>query len=195
MKPNVIVIIAAARSGTKMLRHILDASQEISSYPYDANYIWKYGNFQLNHDEILAHILEFIPSQNTLQNILYRERAEFYDQTGLAGGGNKTRKLEFLMADAQAKGVDVVLTCGGAQSNHARATAAAARATRAAGATDIRKIPLLGLADSVPGAARGPAAPQYFSQQHTQPQVGRKRRKTGIVIAAPKLATQLGKLL
>ena len=38
---------------------------------------------ELNHDEILAHILEFIPSGNTLQNILYRERAEFSDRTRL----------------------------------------------------------------------------------------------------------------
>ncbi len=38
---------------------------------------------ELNHDEILAHIFEFIPSENTLQNILYRERAEFSDRTRL----------------------------------------------------------------------------------------------------------------
>jgi DNA-binding Lrp family transcriptional regulator len=37
----------------------------------------------LGHDEILAHIVEFIPSKNTLQNILYRERAEFSDRTQL----------------------------------------------------------------------------------------------------------------
>ena len=48
------------------------------------------------------------------------------DCTGLAFGGNKTRKLEFLMADAIAKGADTVITCGGAQSNHVRQTAAAA---------------------------------------------------------------------
>jgi D-cysteine desulfhydrase len=48
------------------------------------------------------------------------------DQTGLAGGGNKTRKLEFLIADALAKGADVVLTTGAIQSNHCRQTAAAA---------------------------------------------------------------------
>ena len=49
------------------------------------------------------------------------------DNTGLAMGGNKARKLEFLMAEAQATGTQVVLTCGGNQSNHARMTAAAAR--------------------------------------------------------------------
>jgi L-cysteate sulfo-lyase len=48
------------------------------------------------------------------------------DQTGLAGGGNKTRKLEFLIADAQAQGADVVLTTGAIQSNHCRQSAAAA---------------------------------------------------------------------
>ncbi|MEN6519774.1 MAG: D-cysteine desulfhydrase family protein [Armatimonadota bacterium] len=49
------------------------------------------------------------------------------DQTGLGLGGNKVRKLEFLMADAVRKNADVVLTIGGPQSNHARLTAAAAR--------------------------------------------------------------------
>ncbi|MEN9498726.1 MAG: hypothetical protein RIS83_545 [Pseudomonadota bacterium] len=48
------------------------------------------------------------------------------DCTGLSTGGNKTRKLEFLMADAEAKGADTVITQGATQSNHARQTAAAA---------------------------------------------------------------------
>lgn len=48
------------------------------------------------------------------------------DCTGLAGGGNKTRKLEFLMADAQAQGADTVITQGATQSNHVRQTAAIA---------------------------------------------------------------------
>ncbi|MEM6759006.1 MAG: D-cysteine desulfhydrase [Pseudomonadota bacterium] len=48
------------------------------------------------------------------------------DCTGLSTGGNKTRKLEFLMADAQRKGADIVITQGATQSNHARQTAAAA---------------------------------------------------------------------
>ena len=46
------------------------------------------------------------------------------DCTGLATGGNKTRKLEFLMAEAKTEGADVVLTQGATQSNHARQTAA-----------------------------------------------------------------------
>ena len=48
------------------------------------------------------------------------------DMTGAALGGNKVRKLEFLLADARAKGADVVLTAGGPQSNHAMLTAACA---------------------------------------------------------------------
>lgn len=48
------------------------------------------------------------------------------DCTGLATGGNKTRKLEFLVADAMAKGADTLITQGAVQSNHARQTVAAA---------------------------------------------------------------------
>ena len=48
------------------------------------------------------------------------------DCTGLAGGGNKTRKLEFLMGDAVQKGADTIITQGATQSNHARQTAAIA---------------------------------------------------------------------
>jgi len=48
------------------------------------------------------------------------------DQTGLAFGGNKTRKLEFLVAEAQAGGADTLITAGALQSNHCRQTAAAA---------------------------------------------------------------------
>lgn len=46
------------------------------------------------------------------------------DCTGLSTGGNKTRKLEFLMAEALAQGADTVITQGATQSNHARQTAA-----------------------------------------------------------------------
>lgn len=50
------------------------------------------------------------------------------DCTGLAGGGNKTRKLEYLVADAVEKRADTIVTIGGIQSNHTRQTAAAAAA-------------------------------------------------------------------
>jgi len=48
------------------------------------------------------------------------------DLTGLSVTGNKVRKLELLVADAQKRGADTLITCGGVQSNHCRATAAVA---------------------------------------------------------------------
>jgi D-cysteine desulfhydrase len=48
------------------------------------------------------------------------------DLLGLTSGGNKTRKLEFLVADALKKGADTLITCGAVQSNHCRLTLAAA---------------------------------------------------------------------
>jgi DNA-binding Lrp family transcriptional regulator len=50
---------------------------------------------ELGHDEILAHIEEFIPSKNTLQNILYRERAEFADRTRLPAEINLTEVSQY----------------------------------------------------------------------------------------------------
>lgn len=49
------------------------------------------------------------------------------DITGLAFGGNKVRKIEYLMGEAVDRGCDIVITVGAVQSNHARVTAAAAR--------------------------------------------------------------------
>jgi len=76
----------------------------------------------------LAHLptpLEFLPrlSKHLGGPDIYVKRD---DCTGLGTGGNKTRKLEFLMADAQKHNADVVITQGAVQSNHARQTAAAA---------------------------------------------------------------------
>jgi D-cysteine desulfhydrase len=48
------------------------------------------------------------------------------DLLGLTGGGNKTRKLEFVIADALQKGCDTIITCGAPQSNHCRLTLSAA---------------------------------------------------------------------
>lgn len=70
------------------------------------------------------------------------------DLTGAELTGNKVRKLEFLFADARARGADMVITCGGEQSNHCRATALAA--TR----LGLRSRVLLRTADP----ARPPAA-------------------------------------
>ncbi len=76
----------------------------------------------------LAHLptpLEFLPrlSKHLGGPNIYVKRD---DCTGLGTGGNKTRKLEFLMADAMEKQATVVITQGAVHSNHARQTAAAA---------------------------------------------------------------------
>ena len=65
------------------------------------------------------------------------------DCTGLATGGNKTRKLEFLLGDALAQGADTLISQGALQSNHARQVAAA-------GAAAGLKVHLV-LSDAVPG--------------------------------------------
>lgn len=64
-----------------------------------------------------------------LTNVLQGPRIFFKrdDCTGLAFGGNKVRKLEFVMADARKRKADVVITAGGLQSNWVRQTAAAAK--------------------------------------------------------------------
>ena len=49
------------------------------------------------------------------------------DLSGMQLSGNKVRKLEFLLADAVAQGADCIVTIGGIQSNHCRATAVAAK--------------------------------------------------------------------
>jgi D-cysteine desulfhydrase len=75
----------------------------------------------------LAHTptpLEMLPRMSERLGVeLYIKRD---DLTGMELSGNKVRKLEFVLADAIAQGADTVITCGGAQSNHARATAIAA---------------------------------------------------------------------
>lgn len=68
--------------------------------------------------EYLANI-----SKNSATNVYIKRD----DLLGLAAGGNKTRKLEFLLADAINKNCDTIITCGAVQSNHCRLTLAAAK--------------------------------------------------------------------
>jgi len=63
------------------------------------------------------------------------------DMTGGAEGGNKVRKLEYLLAAARSQGANVVITCGGAQSNHARATALCARRLGMRALLFLREVP------------------------------------------------------
>ena len=76
----------------------------------------------------LAHLPTPIEPLRRLTEILHGPRlfVKRDDQTGLAGGGNKTRKLELVLADALAHGSDTLITVGAVQSNHCRQTAAAA---------------------------------------------------------------------
>ena len=76
----------------------------------------------------LAHLPTPLEPMDRLSKLLGGPRLWIKrdDCTGLSSGGNKTRKLEFLMGDALARGADTVITQGATQSNHARQTAAAA---------------------------------------------------------------------
>src|SRR5512136_1898181 len=75
-----------------------------------------------------AHLPTPIESMPRLEEALHGPHllVKRDDLTGLAFGGNKTRKLEFLVAEAQARGADTLVSAGAAQSNHCRQTAAAA---------------------------------------------------------------------
>jgi D-cysteine desulfhydrase family pyridoxal phosphate-dependent enzyme len=75
----------------------------------------------------LAHLptpLELAPRLSEVLGVRVFVKRD--DQTGLALGGNKARKLESLVAEARARGCDTLVTAGGPQSNFARMTAAAA---------------------------------------------------------------------
>jgi D-cysteine desulfhydrase family pyridoxal phosphate-dependent enzyme len=75
-----------------------------------------------------AHLPTPIESLPRLSDLLNGPRlfVKRDDQTGLAFGGNKTRKLEFLVAEAQTQAADTLISAGALQSNHCRQTAAAA---------------------------------------------------------------------
>lgn len=75
----------------------------------------------------LAHLptpIEALPRLSAQLGVLLSVKRD--DQTGLALGGNKTRKLELLLAEAKANGAKTLVTAGAIQSNHCRQTAAAA---------------------------------------------------------------------
>jgi 1-aminocyclopropane-1-carboxylate deaminase/D-cysteine desulfhydrase-like pyridoxal-dependent ACC family enzyme len=83
------------------------------------------------------------------------------DCTGLAGGGNKTRKLEFLLGDAFEQGADTLVTQGAVQSNHVRQTAASPISSRAA--VPIRS----GLWDTPTARARSWSRPMSWTCRST----------------------------
>lgn len=80
----------------------------------------------------LGHFPTPIDSLNRLGTALGLSQRLFIkrdDAISFGFGGNKVRKLRYVIPDLQAQGVDTVITCGGVQSNHARATAAACAAS------------------------------------------------------------------
>ncbi|ALF60840.1 cysteine desulfhydrase [Psychrobacter urativorans] len=89
-------------------------------------------NADINYADLPRELLGFFPtplieltklSQKLDGPKIFMKRD---DNTGLALGGNKTRKLEYIIGDALAQGADTIITAGAAQSNHCRQTAAAA---------------------------------------------------------------------
>ena len=81
----------------------------------------KFGRIKLGHFPTPIEHLKNISKYLGGPNIFIKRD----DCTGLATGGNKTRKLEFLMSDAIKNKAELVITVGAVQSNHARQTAAA----------------------------------------------------------------------
>ena len=69
--------------------------------------------------------LQYLPNLSDSLNLKIHIKRD--DLTDLALGGDKARKLEYEIAEAKAHGCDTLVTCGSAQSNLARLTAAAAR--------------------------------------------------------------------
>ena len=47
-----IIVIGAPRSGTKMLRGLIGSHRDVAEVPYDINFVWKYGNYTVPHDEL-----------------------------------------------------------------------------------------------------------------------------------------------
>lgn len=79
-----IIIISAARSGTKMLRKLLATIPELTAFPYDMNYIWKYGNYHIPHDELTREHL----TEKTRQFI----RKQFYRRLSKSHAGRILEK-------------------------------------------------------------------------------------------------------
>lgn len=95
------------------------------------------------------------------------------DMTGGAESGNKLRKLEYLLFAARARGANVVLTCGGNQSNHARATALCARQLGMRALlllrTQSHRLPVTGnlLLDRMSGAEIHYVTPEQYASRDT----------------------------
>lgn len=108
------------------------------------------------------------------------------DLTGIGLSGNKVRKLEYLLADAKDQGADTLITCGGIQSNHSRATAIAATQNGMASVLVLRgerETPYDGnvLLDKLVGAEIRLVTPEQYAQRIDQimEEVAQKLREQG----------------
>ncbi len=110
------------------------------------------------------------------------------DFTGSELSGNKIRKLEFLLADAKNTGADTVITCGGAQSNHCRATALAAarcglKSVLLLRTPDINNLPDIEgniLLNKLAGAEIIWVTPEEYQDRHNRFEIeAKKLRKEG----------------
>lgn len=98
------------------------------------SFIWSRKVCDALYFDILFHLFNWTCIMDCCFIFLtvYADRKKFAiiqrdDLSGMQMSGNKVRKLEFLMADAVAQGSDCIITIGGIQSNHCRATAVAAK--------------------------------------------------------------------
>ncbi len=106
----------------------------------------------------LAHLpTPLVPLPRASERLGFELWVKRDDATGGAEAGNKLRKLELLLADALDRGADCVLTCGGIQSNHARATALTA-ARLGLRAVLLLRDPSLARDDDGPRAASSTAS-------------------------------------
>ena len=69
-----LIIIAAARSGTRLLRDTLASHPAISKVPYDVNYIWRIGNEHLDHDELEPEHIDPVAQERIRKKILSYNR-------------------------------------------------------------------------------------------------------------------------
>jgi hypothetical protein len=73
-----LILIGAARSGTKLVRDIISCHPSIDRVPYDINYIWKFGNEDLNHDELQIERLNDKIRSRIIQSINRSSRGAPY---------------------------------------------------------------------------------------------------------------------
>lgn len=123
------------------LHHLL-LSNHLMSYEYEQRVASTHSNRRFSYQSLIYHTISLKMTDQKLNlgifptpvqplkrlSSAYRDYSIFIkrdDNTGLALGGNKTRKLEYLLQEAMESGCNIIITSGAQQSNHCRQTAAA----------------------------------------------------------------------